>query len=131
MCNYWKLPDAPGNFASAEFMRFQYAYNLKVYARIALSGAFVCVQVLFLLLFLAYRHDGSPYGGSSWVVQVAYQIFLWILAFLYQRDADDLDKYNRDSGVCSFLQSWAIVAAGLASVGMTIMAVVDVAAHPG
>lgn len=125
------MPDEPADINSPEWERHQSAFNLRVIARIALSAAFVCVQVLFLLLFLAYRHDGSPYGGSSWVVQVAYQIFLWLLAFLYQRDADDREKYGTPPGVCTFMQSWAIFAAGLASVGMTIMAVVDVATHPG
>lgn len=60
MCRYWVVShkDDPTQV------------RLQVVARIALSWAFVCVQVLFLLLFLAYRHDGSPYGGASWVVQV-------------------------------------------------------------
>lgn len=100
---------------------------MMTFARVALSGAFVCVQVLFLLLFLAYRHSDSPYAGGSWLVQVAYQIFLSILAFLFQRDADD----QKVPGTCTFLQSSAIIAVCLASVGMTIIAAVDVAAHPG
>lgn len=125
MCTFWILPGASGD------ARFQTAYNLRTIARIALSGAFVCVQVLLLLIFLAYRHDGSPYGGASWVVQVAYQGFLWGLAFLYQRDADDRVKYDTPKDLFTFLQSLAVIAVALANAGMTIMAVVDVAAHPG
>ena len=122
MCRYWVVPhkDDPTQV------------RLQVVARIALSWAFVCVQLLFLLLFLAYRYDGSPYGGSSWVVQVFYQLFLWLLAFLYQRDTEDLEKYpGTEFNLFTFLQSAAVIATILANAGMTIMAVVDVAGHPG
>lgn len=89
------------------------------------------VQVLFLLLFLAYRNDGSPYGGGHWLVQVFYQGFLWLLAFLYQRDSSDREIHNTDIGLFSFTQSGAVFATVLANAGMTILAVVDVARHPG
>lgn len=100
-------------------------------ARVALSASFVCVQVLFLLLYLAYRNDGSPYGGGAWPVQVFYQGFLFLLAFLYQRDANDHAGGKLRTREFTFLQSLALFAVGLANVGMTIMGVVDVAAHPG
>jgi hypothetical protein len=86
------------------------AHNLKLVARIALSAAFVCVQVLFLLLFLAYRNDGSPYAGSSWVLQVFYDT--------------NLEKFT-------FVQSTAIFATALVSAALTIVAVVDVTSHSG
>ena len=128
MCTYWAIPQhRTDGFDSAFLM----AYNLKLVARIALSAAFVCVQVLFLLLFLAYRNDGSPYAGSSWVLQVFYQIFLWILAFLYQRDANDRDTYGTNLEKFTFVQSTAIFATALVSAALTIVAVVDVTSHSG
>lgn len=117
MCRYW------GKNGSDD--------GLQVIARVSLSWAFVCVQVLFLLLFLAYRNDGSPYGGGEWAVQVFYQGFLFLLAFLYQRDANDRETLPSKMQDFTFLQSLAVFATGLANVGMSIMAVVDVASHPG
>ena len=132
MCSYWVIPDrGTGGFDSAESIKFFKAYNLKMVARIALSAAFVCVQLLFLLLFLAYRNDGSPYAGSSWVLQVAYQGFLWFLAFLYQRDANDRDNHGTKLKEFTFVQSTAVFATVLVSAALTIVAVVDVTSHSG
>lgn len=63
--------------------------------------------------------------------QVFYQAFLWLLAFLYQRDTNDWEKYDTGFGLFTFLQSAAVFATVLANVGMTITAVIDVAGHPG
>jgi magnesium-transporting ATPase (P-type) len=120
VCSYWIVTGRPES-----------AQDLKIVARIALSAAFVCVQVLFLLLFLAYRNDGSPYAGSSWVLQVFYQIFLWFLAFLYQRDANDRETYGTNLDKFTFVQSTAIFATVLVSAALTIIAVVDVTSHSG
>jgi hypothetical protein len=128
VCTYWVIPQNRSDGFDSAFLM---AHNLKLVARIALSAAFVCVQVLFLLLFLAYRNDGSPYAGSSWVLQVFYQIFLWILAFLYQRDANDRDTYGTNLEKFTFVQSTAIFATALVSAALTIVAVVDVTSHSG
>jgi hypothetical protein len=138
VCSYWVITDTTSQ-------------DLKDVARIALSAAFVCVQVflllvaffgffaqtlffaqiLFLLLFVAYRNDGSPYAGSSWVLQVFYQIFMWFLAFLYQRDANDREKHGTGLDKFTFVQSTAIFATALVSASLAVVAVVDVTSHSG
>jgi hypothetical protein len=91
----------------------------------ALGGAFVCVQILLLLLCLAYRMGDTPYASGHVMVFVAYEIFLTLIAVAVSVDDEDTTFTSRFTTPLSAV----VLLTVLANVGMTLLAVVDATTH--
>ncbi len=102
--------------------------------RTALVAAYVCVQVLLLLLFLAYRFENGPYYGGDLFIFLIYEAFLTILVAILGYDHEARLTANTLVGqTCpgfTVLQGWFVVFVVLANMGMTIVSFVDVSLHP-
>lgn len=102
--------------------------------RTALLAGYVCVQILLILLFVAYRYDGGPYLGGDLYVFIMYQGFLTALAAILGYDHGDrmgrtnvLEKFSPG---LSALQGWFILMVLGANGGLTVVAFLDVINHP-
>ena len=95
-------------------------------ARNALAAAYVCVELLLLLLVLAYYFDKTAYAGGTFYVFFAYGAYLTAMFWLLSRDdAQRWQDSNPDSLSLTFMQGSLLFLTLLANVGMTVVAVVD------
>ena len=102
--------------------------------RAALAGAYVCVQVLLIVLYFAYRYDNGPYAGGNPYVFFIYQGFLTLLIAILGYDHEErIGRVNAlDRTVPGFtaLQSWFVVLLLVACGSMSVIAFSDVSQHP-
>ena len=97
--------------------------------RAALMVAYIGAQILLLLLFIAYRYDGSVFVGGGVLVFVVYFVFLSLLPWILNEDL-----FNRvDAPVPRELTGLQTLFLGLVVAingFMTVVAVSDVSNHP-
>ncbi len=96
--------------------------------RTALVAGFLSTLILLLLLFTAYRYDGTPYVGGSVFLFTLYFLFLLVLMWLMNEDfarRQDLQE-NELSGIHIAILCLVVGANAV----MTIVGVADVGNHP-
>ena len=103
-------------------------------SRMALAGAYVCVQILLLLLYFAYRYTDGPYTSGDPYIFFFYQGFLTLLIAILGYDRADrltetVPMYRVVPGFTP-LQSWFVLLVVLSNVGMSVLAFMDVSQHP-
>jgi hypothetical protein len=103
-------------------------------SRMALAGAYVCVQILLLLLYFAYRYTNGPYASGDPYIFLFYQGFLTLLIAILGYDHEErlmetVPMYRVVPGFTP-LQGWFVILVVLSNVGMSILAFVDVSQHP-
>ena len=108
MC--WWLPDAP--------------LELGRCGRSALLLAYVALQALLLLLFVAYYFDRSEYIAGSFYTLAAYECYLTLLPWLLSRDFNTRNSSGTWKTL-TFMQGAVLMATLLANTGMTIVGAVD------
>ena len=92
--------------------------------RSALVVAYVCLQGLLLLLFVAYYFDRSEYFAGSYYTLVVYECYLTVLPWLLSRDLATREP-NSTWETLTFMQGAVLFATLLANTGMTIVGAVD------
>lgn len=96
--------------------------------RVVLTVAYVALQILFCLLFVAYYYPDSPYVGGGAGIFVMYEWFLvcllWFINtdFLAMLERGAISKTDELSLIQRGVLYLVLVANGV----MTIMAIVDV-----
>lgn len=91
----------------------------------ALGLAYVCVQILLFLLFLAYRMGDTPYASGHVVVFIVYEVYLTLIALAVTTDDEDTaftPAFTMPITTFTLLTVFA-------NVGMTLLAVVDATTH--
>ena len=91
----------------------------------ALGLAYMCVQILLLLLFLAYRMGDTPYASGHVVVFVVYEVYLTLIALAVTMDDEDTDF----KPVFTVPISAFTLLTVFANIAMTLLAVVDATMH--
>jgi hypothetical protein len=91
----------------------------------ALGLAYVCVQILLFLLFLAYRMGDTPYASGHVVVFIVYEVYLTLIALAVT--TDDEDTAFTPAFTTPIITFTLLTV--FANVGMTLLAVVDATTH--
>jgi hypothetical protein len=99
-------------------------------ARSALIAGFLTTLILLLLLFSAYRYDGSPYVGGSVLVFTMYFLFLLVLLWLLNEDFFQRHVVQRGANELSGVEVGIMCMVVGANAFMTIVGVADVGNHP-
>lgn len=92
--------------------------------RSALLVAYVCLQGLLLLLFVAYYFDRSEYFAGSYYTLVVYECFLTVLPWFLSRDLNTRDL-SKSWQTLTFMQGSVLFVTLLANTGMTIVGALD------
>jgi len=102
--------------------------------RAALAGAYVCVQVLLIVLYFAYRYDNGPYAGGNPYVFFLYQGFLTLLIAILGYDHEEriwrTNALDRTVPGFTAMQNWFVVLLLVACGSMSVIAFSDVSQHP-
>jgi hypothetical protein len=96
--------------------------------RLSYVAAYVCVEILLLLLAVAYHMERTPYSAGTYYVFFLYLGFLTALPwFLGQDFLIRLDEgLGAFQGSLTLMQASVVLVVVLANVAMTIVATVDV-----
>lgn len=96
-------------------------------SRLALNTAYVTLQILLLLLYVAYYYLGAPYAGNNWALFWLYQTYLTVLPWILSRDYLAMIEQGAFSKTdeLTFPQACVLVFTLGANVLMTFVALVD------
>lgn len=95
--------------------------------RVALNVAYVALQILLLLLFVAYFYYASPYLGGTWGLFALYQLYLTSLPWLLSKDFTLMSEKGEFTAKkdLTFLQMCVLFGTLVANGGMTVTAMID------
>jgi len=96
-------------------------------SKLGLIIAYVSLQVLLLLLFVAYYYSNSPYLGNSWFLFLIYELYLSLLLWLVCKDYAAMEETGKFSTThdLTMLQGTIILGAFVANGVMTLVALID------
>ena len=96
--------------------------------RVVLTVAYVALQILFFLLFVAYYYPDSPYAGGGLGILVVYEWFLVCLLWFINTDYKAMLERGAISKTdeLSLIQRGVLFLVLVANGVMTIVAIVDV-----
>jgi len=101
---------------------FQYFLTM-----LSLTVAYTSLQVLLLLLFVAYYYFASPYLGASWGLFIIYELFLSMLPWLLSKDYALMAEKGQlgSAQEISFPQACVLFVTLFANSLMTLVALID------
>lgn len=96
--------------------------------RVALGVAYVALQILLLLLFVAYYYPDSPYSGGGAFMLILYELFLVCLLWFINTDYTAMLERGAVlmTDELTFIQKGVLFQVLIANAVMTIVAIVDV-----